>query len=108
MARQFLAYTEPPAGAAGTRVYLDTLAFTANLIWRHAYPGGPMSLDMDIDLPPEFSHDALLPGRVVTVLNGAEKVWVGRLDNPTRGNPWKLQATGLGSLATSFRATAAS
>lgn len=105
MSRQGV-YSDAPQG--GDRVWLDGLGIITGLTYSTAYPGGADQASWNFLVPEAFEHRALTPGRRVEVLNGASRVWKGRLQEPVPGTPWNCSAVGIGAEAASFRAYAPS
>ena len=105
MSRQGI-YSDAPQG--GDRVWLDGLGIVTGLTYSTAYSGGANSATWNFLVPEAFEHRALTPGRRVEILNGASRVWKGRLQEPTPGTPWNCGAVGIGAEAANFRAYAPS
>jgi hypothetical protein len=103
MSRQCV-FSDAPQG--GDRVWLDGLGIVTGLTYSSTYPGGPDQASWNLLVPEAFEHRALTPGRRIEVINGASRVWRGRLQEPTPGTPWNCAAVGIGAEGTSYRAYA--
>lgn len=86
-----------PDGTDGC--WLDQLAQVSD--WQHTttFPGGDSSATFSFQAPTDFAHSAVRTGRYIYAHAGAALVWAGRLDEPQRGQPWTLTATGTAALA---------
>jgi len=96
-------FTEKPSG--GSRVYLDSLGIVSGLQFSTSYPGGDKSVELSLSAPPSFQSDGLRNGSMLYLYRGTSKIWSGRISSVGRGNPWKIQADGLGALAAQINAS---
>lgn len=103
MSRQSI-FSDAPQG--GDRVWLDGLGIITGLLFSTTYPGGADQASWNFLVPEAFEHRAMGPGRRVEILNGASRVWKGRLQEPVPGTPWNCTAIGIGTEAANFRAYA--
>lgn len=98
--RGFQIASDPATGQDGSpRVYLDYLGLVGNLRYSSTYPGGPAAASWTMGLPAGYHHDALGPGRIVTIYAGPRALWAGRLTKAARGEPWQCEAVGIGAMA---------
>jgi hypothetical protein len=77
------------------RVALDTIGLLGGITYSSSWPGGCLTATWTIDVPADFAHPALLPGRLVDIYAGCHRVWTGRMREPDRGAPWTCHAEGL-------------
>ncbi len=106
MARQILVATNNWSGT--DRRLLDSVGIVTNVVLKTMYPGGPSLLECDLNMPAISAPIAVQAGRKVEVFVGGVLRWAGQLQDPQRGEPWKIQAVGLGSLATQYAADSTS
>lgn len=95
--RNLCVYTSKADGSS--RFYLEQLGILTGQQLGTLYPGGASKWQANLHVDPALQHSALTAGRWLTVTNGGSVAWRGRLGSPVRGEPWQLQATGIGSLA---------
>lgn len=97
-------YTESKSG--GDRVFLGELGKIDGLQWSWTWPGGPEKATFRFSRNARFHHRGLTQGRTLAIPCGGGRVWRGNLAAPERGDPWTLEADGLGALASSYIADA--
>lgn len=106
MSRQILVATNNWAGT--DRRWLDEVGIVTNVVMKTMYPGGPSLLSCSLNMPAISAPTVVVPGRKVEVFVGGLLRWAGKLSDPKRGEPWSIEAVGLGSLATSYTADSTS
>lgn len=83
------------ANTGGDRVYLDTLGIVSSLSFDTSFPGGDLAAQWQIAaLNPRMTHRALAPGRRIGIPIGTTTAWLGKLQQPQRGDVWNCTAVG--------------
>lgn len=99
-------FSETPGGT--DRIWLDQLGEIAGLVHSTCYPGGDFQAQWQMNLNFRAQHRAWTYGRRIGISVGANHIWHGNLDNPTRGTTWQMTAVGLTAQAKQYSALAAS
>lgn len=87
-------------------VQLGSLGMVGSIRYASEWPYGCTTFGCTLDVPEDFSHPGLRPGRRLHVYDGVQRVWTGVLGDPQRGAAWQITGRGLASLASGYAAIA--
>lgn len=85
--------------------WLGSLGHVTGLARDYTVPGGPNTLTLLLQLPPNYRTSAIDPGRVLQVWRGGSCIWEGKLNEPSPSTAgWTVTAVGAGNYGDDFAA----